>query len=177
MIEHLWKWLRDGAFPLTLSNWHSLVQACLRVGALDHLIRYVTVDMKQNLGHPPAPSPTADTLRLILAYQDAFPDGVLDRNFLRKAVETNFPEMWDEVKDTPAKDWYEMEMQNDEREMDDAIQPLLEGSSFEDGSFADWEAGLDRAELAEELEADERSQKEGQVGQEKRPRAAAGYGS
>jgi hypothetical protein len=161
MIEHLWKWLRDGAFPLTVSNWHSLVQACLRVGALDHLVRYVTVDMKQNLGHPPAPSPTADTLRLILAYQDAFPDGVLDRNFLRKAVETNFPEMWDEV----------------EREMDDAIQPLLEGSDFEDGSFADWEAGLDRAELAEELEADERSQMEGQVGQEERPRAAAGYGS
>lgn len=154
MAEQLWKWLRDGSFPLTLSNWHALVQACLRLGALELLVKFITVDMRQNLGHPPAPSPTAETLSMVLAYQDAFRHGDLNRIHLRSALESAFPELWPQVKDTPAKDWWQMEMLDVEREMGDAIKPLLIGTEFEDG-FDDYEAGSERDGLDEELAAEE----------------------
>lgn len=189
MLEQLWKWLRDGSFPLSLSNWHAVIHACLRLGALPLLVRLVTVDMRQNLGSPPAPSPTADTLRRVLEYQDGFRHGVLNRNFLRGAVETSFPDLWAEVKDTPSKDWWAMEMLDEEREMGDAIKPLLLGTEFEQaaaaagGEFAEWEAGSDRDDLEGDLAQDEAELQDeirvehGRGGQEQRPKRAAASAS
>jgi len=181
MAEQVWRWLRDGSFPLTLSNWHSLIQACLRLGALNLLVKLITVDMRQNLGHPPAPSPTAETLRMVIAYQDAFRHGDLNRIHLRSALEGAFPELWPEVKDTPAKDWWQMEMLDDEREMGSRLKPLLIGTEFEAG-FDEYEAGVKRDGLDEELAAEKEEillaeQQRAAPEQQSRQRAAAGNGS
>ncbi|CED84538.1 hypothetical protein [Phaffia rhodozyma] len=129
--HHLFKWLRSGSFPLTLSNYHSYLTSLLRTGWPEQALDELTIEMKRNLGSPKAPSPTWETVRILMDWQDQFGD--LTKSRIRAVIEKEFPEFWvrgpggeegQGLKDRKGLTMWEIEMDEEERDLVDLLSPL-----------------------------------------------------
>ena len=94
MAQHLFRWLRNGEFPLTLQNYHAYLRCLLGCGDPDRATQLVLLEMRQQTGSPPAPLPTPSTVKTILQYQSSYGENLKKR--MRTVVKREFPEWWEE---------------------------------------------------------------------------------
>ncbi|KAL7417583.1 hypothetical protein BDY24DRAFT_375329 [Mrakia frigida] len=149
---HIFRWLRNGEFPLDLENWHSYIRCLLGCGDPDRAMDVAFAEMNQRTGFPAAPAPTWDTIRMILQYQDAYGSGFKVR--IRKRIAREYPEWWEAgLKDETNIEEEKLVRMRDECNLGRGMVDLLPEPP-EDDVGEEW--GRRERERAEEKAAKER---------------------